>query len=101
MKSLSHVRLFATPWTAAHQAPLSTEFSGKNTEVRSLFLLQGDLPDPGNEPTSPALQTDCLALSHLEAGDGEDTQYPQQVTLPDPEGDLGLRRCPRSPESAF
>ena len=24
---LSHVRLFATPWTVAHQAPLSMEFS--------------------------------------------------------------------------
>ena len=27
MKSLSHVRLFATPWTAVYQAPLSTGFS--------------------------------------------------------------------------
>ena len=27
VKSLSHVRLFATPWTAAHQAPLSMGFS--------------------------------------------------------------------------
>ena len=27
MKSLSHVRLFATPWTAAYQAPPSIEFS--------------------------------------------------------------------------
>ena len=27
VKSLSHVRLLATPWTAAHQAPLSTGFS--------------------------------------------------------------------------
>ena len=26
VKSLSHVRLFATPWTVAYQAPLSTEF---------------------------------------------------------------------------
>ena len=26
-KSLSHVRLFATPWTAAYQAPPSMEFS--------------------------------------------------------------------------
>ena len=25
MKSLSHVRLLATPWTAAYQAPLSNE----------------------------------------------------------------------------
>ena len=27
VKSLSHVRLLATPWTAAHQAPLSMKFS--------------------------------------------------------------------------
>ena len=27
VKSLSHVRLFATPWTAAYQAPPSMEFS--------------------------------------------------------------------------
>ena len=27
VKSLSHVRLFVTPWTAAHQAPRSMEFS--------------------------------------------------------------------------
>ena len=33
VKSLSRVRLFATPWTAAHQAPPSMEFSGQ--EYRS------------------------------------------------------------------
>ena len=27
VKSLSHVRLFATSWTGAYQAPLSMEFS--------------------------------------------------------------------------
>ena len=31
----------------------------KNTGVGSLFLLQ-DLPDPGIEPASPALQADSL-----------------------------------------
>ena len=30
-----------TPWTEAHQAPLSTEFSGKNTGMGCHFLLQG------------------------------------------------------------
>ena len=29
VKSLSHVRLFAIPWTAAHQAPPSIGFSGQ------------------------------------------------------------------------
>ena len=45
--SLSHVRLFATPWTAAHQAPLSMGFSRQNIRVSSHFLLQGIFPTPG------------------------------------------------------
>ena len=48
----SCVHLFATPWTAAHQAPLSMAFPGKNTGVGCHFLLQGNLPDPVIEPTS-------------------------------------------------
>ena len=41
MSVLSRVRLFATPWTVARQAPLSMELPGKNTGVRCHFLLQG------------------------------------------------------------
>ena len=41
---LSHVQLFATPWTVAFQAPPSMEFSGKNTGVSCHFLLWGILP---------------------------------------------------------
>ena len=41
---LSRVRIFATPWTAAHQAPLSMGFSIKNTGVSCHFLLQGIFP---------------------------------------------------------
>ena len=37
---LSHARLFATPWTGAHQAPL-WDFPGKNSGVGCHFLLQG------------------------------------------------------------
>ena len=38
--TLSHVRRFVTPWTEAHQAPLSTEFSSHllNWQVDSLSL---------------------------------------------------------------
>ena len=39
VKSLSHVRLLATPWTAAHQTPLSMDFPGKNTGVGCHCLL--------------------------------------------------------------
>ena len=39
MKSLSHVQLLATPWTAAHRAPPSMGFSGKGTGVGCHCLL--------------------------------------------------------------
>ena len=47
VKSLSCVRLFATPWTVVPQAPLSMGFSGKNTRVGCHFLLQGIFPTQG------------------------------------------------------
>jgi len=40
VKSLSHVRLFATPWSAAYQAPPSMGFSRQSTGVGCHFLLQ-------------------------------------------------------------
>ena len=40
---LSHVWLFATPWTVARQAPLSMDSPGKNTAVGCHFLLQANL----------------------------------------------------------
>ena len=53
-----------TPWTAVYQAPPSMEFSRQEywSGLRSglPFLSPGDLPDPGIEPRSPALQADAL-----------------------------------------
>ena len=46
---------FVTPWTTAHQAPLSMEFSRQECWSRFPYLPPGDLPDPGIEPASPAL----------------------------------------------
>ena len=60
VKSLSHIRLFATPWTVAYQSPLSMEFSRQEYWSRLPFPSPGDLPDPGIEPGSPALQADAL-----------------------------------------
>ena len=60
VKSLSRVRLFATPWTIAHQAPPSMEFSRQRYWGGLPFPSPGDLPDPGIEPGSPALQADAL-----------------------------------------
>ena len=46
VKLLSHVQLFATPWTVAHQSPLSMEFSRQEYSSRLPF------PTPGNLPNS-------------------------------------------------
>ena len=53
---------FATPWTAAHQAPLSMGFSRQ--EYRSGWPLPspGILPDPGIEPRSHALQAHAFTI---------------------------------------
>ena len=59
-KSLSHVRFFATPWTVAFQAPLSMEFSRPEYRSGYPFPSPGDLPYPGTEPRSPALQMNSL-----------------------------------------
>ena len=59
MKSLSRVQLFATPWTVAYQAPLSTGFSRQQYWSGLPFPSPGDLPDPGIQPGSPTLYTDA------------------------------------------
>ena len=62
MKLLSCVRLFATPWTIAHQAPQSMGFSRQEYWSGLPFPSPGDLPhremEPG--PRSPAFQADAL-----------------------------------------
>ena len=60
VKSLSHVWLFVTPWTVAYQAPQSMEFSRQEYWSGVPFPSPGDLPNPGIEPVSPALQADAL-----------------------------------------
>ena len=51
---------FATPWTVAHQAPLSMEFSRQEYWNGLSFPFPGDLPDPGIKYRSPTLQADSL-----------------------------------------
>ena len=62
-----HVQLFATLWTVAHQALLSVEFSRKEYRSGLPYPAPGDLPDTGIKPVFPALQVDCLLLSHRES----------------------------------
>ena len=64
---LSRVCLFATPWTAARQAPLTMGFSRQECWNGLPCPPPGDLPDLGIEPGSPALQADSLLTELREA----------------------------------
>ena len=63
LSHFSRVRLFATPWTVARQAPVSTGFSRQEYWSGLPCSLQGDLPDPGMEPAS--LKSGALADGFL------------------------------------
>ena len=65
VKSLSHVRLFVTQWTIAHQAPLSMGFSRQEYWSVLPCPPPGDLPKPGIKPRSLALQVDSLLSEPL------------------------------------
>ena len=57
---LSCVRFFVTPWAVALQAPLSMGFPQQEYWSGLLCPSPGDLPDPGTERRTPALQADSL-----------------------------------------
>jgi len=59
MKSLSHVRLLATPWTAAYQAPLSMGFS------RQEYWSGVPLPSPNESEVKVLVAESCLILCDL------------------------------------
>ena len=59
--SRSVVSNSASPWTVAHQAPLSMGFSRQEYWSGLPFPSPEDLPDPGIESRSPALQADSLS----------------------------------------
>ena len=58
LSCFSHVQLFVTPWTVAHQAPLSVGFSRQEHWSGLPCPPPGDLPNLRIEPASafPALQ---------------------------------------------
>ena len=60
VKLFIHVRLFVTPWIVACQAPLSMGFFRQEYWSGLPFPSLGDLPNPGIEPGSPALEADAL-----------------------------------------
>ena len=63
VKLLSSVRLFATPWTVAHQDSPSMNFLGKSTGVGCHFLLQGIFPTQGLNPGLPHCGQTLYCLS--------------------------------------
>ena len=87
-----------TPWTVAHQAPLSMGFSRQKHWNGLPFPSPGDLPNPGIEPGSPALQADSspseppgkpqwgLFCNNLEgwerAGGGREIQEGRDICTP-------------------
>ena len=58
LNCFSHVRLFVTLWTVARQAPLSTGFSKQEHWSGLPCLSPGNLPSPGTEPRTLALQVE-------------------------------------------
>ena len=60
VKSSVSCSFFVTPWTVAHQAPLSMGFSRRDCWSGLPFLSPVDLPDSGIEPWSPTLKADSL-----------------------------------------
>ena len=56
---------FCTPWTVAHQAPLSVEFSSQEYWVGCHFLLQGIFATQGLNPHLLHWQADPLPLQYL------------------------------------
>ena len=62
---LSHVWLFATPLTIAHQSPLSMGFFRWEYCSGLSFPIPGDLPEPRVEPVSPIFSGRFFTLRHL------------------------------------
>ena len=64
LSRFSHAQLCVTPWTVAHQAPLSMGVSRQEYYRGLPCLPPRDLPDPGIGHRSPAWQADSLPLNH-------------------------------------
>ena len=71
--SLSHIRLFAIPWTVVYQASLSMGFSRQVYWSGLPFPSPEDLPDPGIEPSLLHCRQTLYPLSH-QGDTGGDTR---------------------------
>ena len=85
-KSLSHVQLFATPWTIQ-----SIEFSRPEYWRGQAFPSPGDLPNPGIKPRSPTLQADSLPAEP--PGKPKNQERLTQIHLHSSRRQMGARSC--------
>ena len=86
VKSLSHIWLFATPWTVPCQAPASIGFSRQEHWSGLPFSSPGDLPFPGMEPSSCALQETLPSeppgnMEHIYITDSLSQTWPSKMAL--------------------
>ena len=98
LSQLSHIWFFATPCTAAHQAPLSMEFSRKEYGNGLPCPSPGDLPHPGIKLGSPTWQADSLPIEtpgKCPIKANHTTFQTSQVTLVVKETACQCRRCKR------
>ena len=93
---LRRVRLFVTPWTVAHLAPLAMRFSRQDYWSGVPYPPPGDLPNPRIEPTSPALQAGSLPPSHRESPQNGNTHHQAQNLSHPPPGGTFLSFRPTS-----
>ena len=70
------------PWTVACQAPLSMAFSRQQFWNGLLFPSPGDLPNPGIEPGTPALQADSLPTELHQTAMVPEKQLISQMLFP-------------------
>ena len=84
LKSLRRVQLFAISWTIQ-----SMEFSRPEYWNGQPFLSPGDLPNPGIEPRSPALQVDSLPAEPPGKPKKTEQPIPSPADLPNPGIELG------------
>ena len=82
LSHFSRILLFATPWTVAPQAPLSMGFSRQEYWSGLPCPPPGDLPNPGIEPTSPALKADSLPSGHWGSPNTPTTAKVKSPTAP-------------------
>ena len=85
---LSLVQLSVIPWAVALKAPLSMGFSTQEHWSGLPRPPPGDLPNPGIEPGSPALQADSLPSEPPKQGDGYNSVHSSDIFM-------GFEHCDR------